>query len=163
MPLMGALFSRRLFVQLLETLGNLVGNGVPLLKGLELTRNATVNLYGKALMNEIIEAVGEGASLSRTMRKVGFFPPLLTDMIAVGEQTGDLGTALNKAAVRYDKELEKVIERLSALMQPVILMVLALIVGPMAYIMISGDYGIPQRTALSSVSLTKNNKENRTE
>lgn len=136
MPILGALFSRRFFVQLLETLGNLVGNGVPLLKGLELTRNATVNLYGKALMDQIIEAVGEGASLSRTMRKVGFFPPLLTDMIAVGEQTGDLGTALNKAAARYDKELEKVIERLSALMQPVILMVLALIVGPMAYIMI---------------------------
>ena len=57
-------------------------------------------------------------------------------MIAVGEQTGDIATSLNRAAERYDKELEKVIERLSTLMQPVILIMLALIVGPMAYIMI---------------------------
>ena len=123
-------------MQFLETLGNLVGNGLPLLKGLELTRNATLNLYARGLLDKVIEAVGEGASLSRTLRKVGFFPPLLTDMIAVGEQTGDIATALNRAADRYDKELEKVIERLSTLMQPVILIMLALIVGPMAYIMI---------------------------
>jgi len=136
LPFMGGLLSRRFFVQYLETLANLVGNGLPLLKGLELTRNATMNLYGRSLLDKIIDAVGEGAALSRTMRKVGFFPPILTDMIAVGEQTGDLPTALNRAAQRYDTELEKQIERLSALMQPVILGVLAAIVGPMAYIMI---------------------------
>ena len=136
LPLLGGMFARRFYVQFLETLGNLVGNGLPLLKGLELTRNATQNLYGRALLDETIAAVGEGAALSRTLRRVGFFPPILTDMIAVGEQTGDLPTALNRAAERFDKELEKVIEKLSALMQPVILVILACMVGPMAYIMI---------------------------
>ncbi|CAN5247971.1 N/A [soil metagenome] len=136
LPLLGGVTSRRLFVQVVETLSNLVGNGLPLLKGLELTRNATINLYGRGLLDQVIVMVGEGGALSRAMRKVGFFPPLLTDMIAVGEQTGNLPVALTRAAQRYDKELEKQIQRVTAMMQPVILIILAAIVGPMAYMMI---------------------------
>ena len=133
----GPVFTQRFFVQFLETLSNLIGNGLPLLRALELTRDATVNLHLKDLVSEAIEYVREGASLSRTLKRVGFFPPLLTDMIIVGEQTGDLPLALDRAASRYDKELQKKIDKVMALIQPLIIVIMAVIVGSMAYMMIS--------------------------
>ncbi|HUF62803.1 MAG TPA: type II secretion system F family protein [Verrucomicrobiales bacterium] len=136
-PLTGKVLRSRFFVQSTETLANLVGNGLPLLKGLELTRDTTLNLYLREKMTRLIGIVGEGGSLSRGMKRVGFFPPLLIDMIAVGEQTGDLEVALQRAATRYDKELSKSIERMSAMVQPLIVVIMASIVGVMAYMMIS--------------------------
>ncbi|MCB1096192.1 MAG: type II secretion system F family protein [Verrucomicrobiales bacterium] len=137
LPMAGPVFQQRFFVQFLETLSNLIGNGLPLLRALELTRDATVNLHLKDLLSEAIEYVREGASLSRTLKRVGFFPPLLTDMIIVGEQTGDLPLALERAASRYDKELQKKIDKVMALIQPLIIVIMAVIVGSMAYMMIS--------------------------
>jgi len=137
LPLFGKVIKARFFVQFLETLANLVGNGLTLLRALELSRQATPNLFLKAKVGEIIEYVGEGGSLSRTMKRVGFFPPLLLDMVAVGEQTGQIGESLERAAQRYDKELGKDIEKISALIQPVIVVVMAVLVGIMAYMMIT--------------------------
>ena len=137
LPLAGPVFTQRFFVQFLETLSNLIGNGLPLLRALELTRDATVNIHLNELVSEAIDYVREGASLSRTLKRVGFFPPLLTDMIIVGEQTGDLPMALERAASRYDKELQKKIDKVTALIQPVIIVVMAVIVGTMAYMMIT--------------------------
>ena len=81
--------------------------------------------------------VGEGGSLSKAFKRVDFFPPLLTDMVAVGEQTGDIQHSLERTAQRYDKELGLVIERISALIQPAIIVIMAVLVGTMAYMMIS--------------------------
>ncbi len=137
LPFFGPLLSSRFFVQFLETLSNLVGNGLPLLRALELTREATVNLYLKGLLGKVIALVGEGGSLSRSLKKVGFFPPLLTDIITVGEQTGDLEHALERAASRYEKELQKTIDRGMALITPLIILLMAVVVGTMAYMMVS--------------------------
>ena len=136
-PFVGAILSSRFYVQMLETLANLVGNGLPLLRALELSRNATQNLFLRKKMDEVIEIVGEGGAFSRALKRVGFFPPLLIDMVGVGEQTGDIEKSLEKAAERYDKELGRKIEALSALVQPVIVVVMAVIVGIMAYMMIT--------------------------
>ena len=137
LPFFGALISARFFVQFLETLSNLIGNGLPLLRSLELTRDATPNRYLKGLLTKVIAMVGEGGSLSRSLKKVGFFPALLTDMITVGEQTGDLEHALERTARRYDKELQKTIDRGMAIVTPVIILVMAIVVGTMAYMMVS--------------------------
>jgi general secretion pathway protein F len=137
MKFFGPLLSARFFVQFLETLANLIGNGLPLLRALELTRDATVNLYLKGLLSQVIAIVGEGGSLSRALKKVGFFPSLLTDMITVGEQTGDLEHALERTAHRYEKELQRVIDRGMAMITPVIIAVMAVVVGAMAYMMVS--------------------------
>ena len=136
-PLFGKVLKTRFFVQFLETLANLVGNGLTLLRALELSREATPNLYLKKIISRIIEYVGDGSALSRTMKRVGFFPPLLLDIVAVGEQTGHIGESLERAANRYDRELEKDIAKISALIQPVIVVTMALLVGIMAYMMIS--------------------------
>ncbi len=136
-PLVGGVLSSRFYVQCMETLANLVGNGMPLLKGLELTRDTTMNLYLKQKVSQVAGIVGEGGSLSRAMKKVGYFPALLIDMVSVGEQTGDIEGSLIRAAGRYDKELGKTIEKISALVQPVIVFIMAAVVGTMAYLMIS--------------------------
>ncbi len=137
LPLFGKVLRARFFVQFLETLANLVGNGLTLLRALELGREATPNLFLKRKIGDIIDQVGEGGSLSRAMKRVGFFPPLLLDMVSVGEQTGQIGDSLERAAERYDKELGKDIQKISALIQPVIVVTMAILVGIMAYMMIS--------------------------
>ena len=136
-PLVGGVLSSRFYVQCMETLANLVGNGMPLLKGLELTRDTTMNMFLREKITHVAAIVGEGGALSRAMKKVGFFPALLIDMVSVGEQTGDLESSLERAAGRYDKELAKTIEKISALVQPVIVFIMAGVVGAMAYMMIS--------------------------
>jgi type II secretory pathway component PulF len=133
----GKLFSGRFYVQFLETLANLVDNGLPLLRGLELSRDATQNLYLRGLLERVIAMVAEGAALSRCLKRVGFFPSLMIDMVNVGEQTGDLPQALRRTAERYDKELEKNIERVQAMIPHVVTVIMAILVGSVAYMMIT--------------------------
>lgn len=137
-PLIGPILKQRFLAQFLQTLATLVSNGVVLLNALTLVRNATANTYIKGILQEVALQVGEGASLSRCMRKSGFFPPVLLDIVSVGEQTGKIGPALQRGAERYDKEFNQQIERMTLLIQPATILVVALFVGVVAYSMITG-------------------------
>jgi general secretion pathway protein F len=140
LPLYGRVVEHRFFVQFLETMANLVGNGLPLLRSLELTRDATQNIHMRAHADEMIEMVGDGRALSKAMIKSEVFPPLLIDMVAVGEQTGKIDQALRRAAERYDKELNGALQRIMALIMPAVLIVMALLIGTMAYLMITAIF-----------------------
>jgi len=140
LPLAGPVIASRFFVQFLETMANLVGNGLPLLRALELSRDATQNLSLRASLDEIIEQVGDGRSLSKAMVRSGNFPALLVDMVSVGEQTGKIDQSLRRAAERYDKELNKDLNKIMALIMPTILIIMALLIGTMAYLMINAIF-----------------------
>lgn len=140
LPLYGRVVEHRFFVQFLETMANLVGNGLPLLRSLELTRDATQNIHMRAHTDDMIEMVGDGRALSKAMIKTAAFPPLLIDMVAVGEQTGKIDQALRRAAERYDKELNGALQRIMALIMPAVLIVMALLIGTMAYLMITAIF-----------------------
>jgi type II secretory pathway component PulF len=140
MPLVGRVIESRFYVQFLETLANLVGNGLPLLRSLELARDATQNLHIRQHMNEVIEMVGDGRSFSRALIHSGIFPPLLIDMVSVGEKTGKIDKSLRRAAERYDTELNKSLARIMELIMPVVLIVMALLIGTMAYLMITAIF-----------------------
>ena len=140
LPLLGNVVVSRFYVQFLETMANLVGNGLPLLRSLELTRDATMNLYLRDQISEMIEMVGDGRSMSASMKKVGAFSPLLIDMVSVGEQTGKIDQALRKAAERFDKELNNALQKIMALIMPAVLLVMALLIGTMAYLMITAIF-----------------------
>lgn len=140
LPLFGAVIERRFYVQFLETMANLVGNGLPLLRALELTRDATQNLFIRAHLTEMVDWVGDGRSLSASMMRSGVFSPLLIDMVTVGEQTGKIDIALRKAGVRFDKELNNALQRIMALIMPAVLLVMALLIGSMAYLMITAIF-----------------------
>lgn len=137
LPLTGRVVKDRFFVQFLETMSNLVGNGLTLLRSLELSKDATQNLFLKEKLGEVIEQVGDGRSLSSALVRAGSFPELLVDMVSVGEQTGQIDVSLAKAAERYDKELNNSLQRVMALIMPAVLIVMALLIGLMAYLMLT--------------------------
>lgn len=141
LPILGPLWRTRFEVQFLETLGNLLHNGLPLNRALELMRRITPNLHLKEGLSRVEAMVADGGSLSRSLEKTGIARPLVIDMIRVGEQTGEMAEALGKAGERFDRELTRVMERVTAMIQPVIIVVMAVLVGTMAWMMISVIYG----------------------
>ena len=140
LPLIGPVITSRFYVQFLETMANLVGNGLPLLRALELSRDATQNRGLRGELDQVIAQVGDGRSFSKALVRNGAFPPLLIDMISVGEQTGKIDLSLRRAAERYDKELDKSLQRIMALVMPVVLIIMAGLIGTMAYLMITAIF-----------------------
>lgn len=140
LPLIGRVITSRFYVQFLETMANLVGNGLPLLRALELSRDATENRSLRTELDKVIVQVGDGRSFSKALIRNGAFPPLLIDMISVGEQTGKIDLSLRRAAERYDKELDKDLQRIMALIMPTVLIIMAGLIGTMAYLMITAIF-----------------------
>jgi general secretion pathway protein F len=140
LPLVGPVITSRFYVQFLETMANLVGNGLPLLRALELSRDATQNRGLRSELDKVIGQVGDGRSFSKALIRNGAFPPLLIDMISVGEQTGKIDQSLRRAAERYDKELDKSLQRIMALVMPTVLIIMAGLIGTMAYLMITAIF-----------------------
>lgn len=139
-PLFGRVIEHRFYVQFLETMANLVGNGLPLLRALELTKDATPNVYLQSHLEQMLDWVGDGRSLSASLSRTGAFSPLLIDMVSVGEQTGKIDKSLRKAADRFDKELNNSLQAIMALIMPAVLLVMAVLIGSMAYLMITAIF-----------------------
>ncbi len=137
-PVVGPVLQAKFFAEMLQTLSTLVSNGVALLHGIQLMTAATANVYLKTLLVKVSDYVGEGTSLASALRRVGFFPPVMMDILSVGEQTGDIAGALERAAKRYDRDLTTRIGHLTTLVQPAIILLVALFVGIVAYSMIAG-------------------------
>ncbi len=140
LPLFGPIIATRFYAQFAHSLGNLVTNGVPLLNSIRLVSKISANVFIQSLLAKVGGLVAEGAALSSGLRKTGEFPMMLVDMIAVGEQTGQLGKSLEKTAFRYDKELDKRIKRMTALISPVILIFMAVIVGVVAFSIVTAIF-----------------------
>jgi type II secretory pathway component PulF len=139
----------RFYAQFTQTLSTLLNNGVSLMQSMQLIRNATPNVYLQELLEKVADHVQDGAQLSRAIGRTQFFPPTMIDIVQVGETTGDLGAALERSAKSYDKQLSVVIERVTALIQPMVILMVALFVGLVAYSMITGIMqtvsGLPKR------------------
>jgi len=149
LPIFGPLLRMRFYAQFTQTLSTLLNNDVSLMQSMQLIRNATPNVYLQDLLERVASNVQDGAQLSRAIQRVQFFPPTMIDIIQVGETTGDLGSALERSAKNYDKQLSVVIERVTALIQPMVILMVALFVGLVAYSMITGILttvsGLPKR------------------
>ena len=149
LPIFGPLLRMRFYAQFTQTLATLLNNGVSLMQSMQLIRNATPNVYLQGLLEKVADHVQEGAQLSRAIGRTQFFPPTMIDIVQVGETTGDLGAALERSARSYDKQLSVVIERVTALIQPMVILMVALFVGLVAYSMITGIMqtvsGLPKR------------------
>jgi len=132
-PFVGAVLSSSLHSQFLETLASLASGGLPLLKGLDLASRVTTNVYAHAQLQKSIDLVKDGGALSRALERTALFPSNLIEMVRLG----DLPAALRRAADRCAKELGRNLEKVAAAMQPVIILIMAGVVGIMAYLMIS--------------------------
>lgn len=139
-PLFGKVSHSRQQVQFLETMASLVGNGLPVVHGLALTKNSIVSPVYRKELDAILHDVVDGDALSACIGRSKVFPTLMSDLIAVGEQTGNLAGALERAAERFDTELTRRIDRISATIQPAVVVVMAGMVGCMAYLMVSAIF-----------------------
>lgn len=124
-PLIGAVFEARFLAQFAQTLSNLTANGLTLLDGLRLMEKATGNDFIRRAIHDIADLVAEGISFAGAMRRTGGFPDLFVDLVSVGEQTGGLPASLERAARRYEKEMNARIKTVTALVQPVIIILIA--------------------------------------
>lgn len=145
-PLIGPIIETRFYATFTQALGNLLSNGVPLLSALKLLIRGTANRFFRDRLTQVIEAVAAGDPLSSSLRRAGHFQSLMTDIVAVGEQTGHLAKSLEKAGMRYDKELDARIKRLTALISPVIIIFLAVVVTVIAYCIVTSIF-----SAVSSI------------
>jgi len=139
-PLVGAILSAKFFAQFAQTLATLTSNGIALYGALKLTNAATPNVYLQTVLDKVTEDVGEGIPLSRAVGRTQAFPSVFVDMVVVGEQTGNLPLALEKAGARYDKELNVAIATLTSMIQPAVIVVMAGVVGVVAYSMMGGIF-----------------------
>lgn len=141
LPAFGPVIMGRFYAQFCHTLSNLINNGVPLLNSLRLIARGTPNRYIRNHLEAVVLDVGEGSSLARAMEKTAAFPVQLVDRIAIGEQTGELGKSFSKAAMKYDEDLDVRIARLTTIVPNIMLVIVAAIVGVVAYAMINTIFG----------------------
>lgn len=139
-PLFGKMLVTRFNVQFVETLSNLLLNGMPLVKAMQLVEGTTPNRYVKEKIEEITGKISEGAVLNRCMENAGVFESGLIDMVRIGEDTGNLAQSMVKAGDRLDREFSRSIDRMASIIQPAIILVMSLVVGLTAYMMISVIY-----------------------
>lgn len=140
LPVVGPVLQASFYAQFSQTLANLLGNGVTLLQAMKLVSDATPNLFYRQKLQQAAGQVAEGFSLSRALRQRGGFSDMFLDLVAVGEQTGELAQSLGKAGARFEKEMDRRIQRITALIQPVIIVVIALVVGAVVYSIITSIF-----------------------
>jgi general secretion pathway protein F len=128
-PLIGSLASRVEMARFSRTLGTLLSNGVSLVGALNIVRDTMGNLYLAEAVGGVSRELKEGRGLGRPMMETGRFPMLAVHMILVGEETGRLDDMLMQVAETYDREVEVAIRKVLALLQPVMIVLMAAVIG----------------------------------
>ncbi len=128
-PLFGDLLRKSAISRFSRTLGTLVTSGVPILQALNITRDTAGNVVIADAVTKVHDAVKEGESIVAPLEASGVFPPMVISMVDVGEETGQLPEMLLKIAEVYDDEVDNAVEGLTSLLEPIMIVFLALIVG----------------------------------
>jgi type IV pilus assembly protein PilC len=128
-PLFGDLIRKTSISRFSRTLGTLVTSGVPILQALTITRETAGNLVIARAISQVHDRVKEGESIVQPLEASGAFPPMVVSMIDVGEETGQLPEMLLKIAEVYDDEVDNSVAALTSLLEPIMIVMLALIVG----------------------------------
>ena len=129
MPIFGKL-SRMVGVsRFTRTLGTLIQSGVTLMESLEVTKTTADNHVIEKSVDYIRDRVREGEAISIPMRRTNVFPAMVYNLVAVGEEAGNLESMLHKVADFYDEEIDATVEQLASLIEPIMIMVIGVIVG----------------------------------
>jgi type II secretory pathway component PulF len=128
-PLVGPIAAKATVSRFARVLGTLVYGGVPILEGLRLAGLASGNRVFQRSAAYVENEVREGVSIAEAMRDAGAFPPVLTHMVAIGEETGDLPKMLGRVSDSLDFEVDNGMRRLTAMVEPIIVLAMGVIVG----------------------------------
>ncbi len=129
MPALGPVFRKSAIARFARTFGTLLGNGVPILQALQIVRETAGNLVVSRLIAKVHDAVKEGEPITVPLRAAPVFPPMVIGMIDVGEQTGALPDMLMKIADGYDDQVDNAVSAMTSLLEPIMIIFLAVIVG----------------------------------
>lgn len=139
-PGYGRVIRHRYYAQFARTLGTLIENGIPLLRALDLVTEIAGNRFLETKLADVRKAVIDGAHLSAALQHQKLFPDLFTDMMAVGEQTGHFAETMQAIADVYERELDRSVGVISQLIPPVIIVVIAVLVGLVVFSILSAVF-----------------------
>ena len=128
-PIFGTFMQKTILARFSQTMSSLLNSSVPILQALDVTNRVIDNQVVKEVITQAREDVEQGESMSRPMQAHWFFPHLIIQMIQVGEISGSLDEMLKKVADIYDQEVEEASEKLQSLIEPLMIVFLAIIVG----------------------------------
>ncbi len=134
LPIFGDLFTKQAISRFATTLAALLKSGVPVLEALMIVKNVVNNAVIARVLDDVHNRIMEGADISTPLKNSKIFPPAVGYMVAVGEQSGRLEEILDKLAETYDEEIDFAVQRMTAVLEPVLILGMALVV---AFIVIS--------------------------
>jgi type IV pilus assembly protein PilC len=129
MPVLGPVISKVAISRFTRTLGTLVSSGVPILQALTIVKETSGNVIVSQAVADIHESVKEGETITAPLEASRVFPPMVISMVDVGEQTGALPEMLMKIADNYDEEVDNAVASMTSLLEPIMIVFLAVIVG----------------------------------
>ncbi len=130
-PIIGDVLRKSSVARFTRTLGTLVGAGVPILQGLEITAKTAGNVVIQNAIVQTQKSISQGDTIAEPLRQSEVFPPMVVQMIGIGEQTGALDEMLNKIADFYDDEVDAAVDALTAAIEPIMIVVMGVMVGGM--------------------------------
>ncbi len=133
MPILGDIQRKSAVSRFSRTLGTLVTSGVPILQALNITRDTAGNVVISQAIEKVHEAVKEGETIVTPLQASGVFPNMVISMVDVGEETGQLPEMLLKVADVYDDEVDNAVTALTSILEPIMIVILALIVGAVVF------------------------------
>lgn len=128
-PIVGNLIHKISVARFTRTFGTLLKSGVPILQAIEITGQTSGNYVIEMAMNKIQNSVREGESIGKPLEASGVFPPMVNQMVSVGEETGALDAMLEKIADFYDSEVETAVEALTSIIEPLMMVFVGAAVG----------------------------------
>ena len=131
MPILGNVLRKSGVARFTRTLGTLIGSGVPILQGLEITSRTAGNKVLQIAIEDTSRSISQGDTIADPLRASGVFPPMVVQMISIGEQTGALDEMLSKIADFYDDEVDAAVEALTAAIEPLMIVIMGGMVGSM--------------------------------
>ena len=136
MPVAGNIVRANAFANFAHTLGTLLANGVQVLQALTIVEHTVDNSIIAKAIHAAKDRVTDGSTISRPLSQDGTFPRLLTDMLAIGEESGDMSGALEHIGRRYDNELDRAVKVFTTILEPVMMLLIAVAVGFVAISML---------------------------
>ncbi len=131
-PIMGSIISTNAYAHFARTFGTLLQNGVAVLPAMGIVQKTIQNVVISDEVGKARDRVTDGASISKPLAQGKIFPRLLIDMIAVGEETGDMASALKHITRRYDSELDRLVKTCTTVLEPLLILLVAVFVGGIA-------------------------------
>lgn len=149
-PLIGKIYKKTIIAKFAKNLSTMITAGVPLMQALDIVKETSGNIVLENAINNLIEEVKAGRSLSGPMSKEKIIPPLMSQMVSIGEESGNIETMFENVAEYYDKDVKEATDSLTSIIEPILLIVVGLLIGGMVislYLPMFSMYDTLQQTS----------------